>query len=266
MIPDSLDMRLLAASAALAPALALLLYFTAHRNWRPLRQLVWISFGLGFSAAIPIAGIAALYAPLIADVDGIRLHALAVAFLEASLPEELGKYLVVMYFVLRHEDLRRPVDAIVLSVMVSLGFATIENLYYVFSSENWTETAMLRAITAVPMHATIGIIMGCYAARLTMDQVSQWRIATPMLAWPIFLHGMYDYPVFAVKSLTEMSGAAAEPHLFEFQGLFIFTIFVTALFAVCALRTVAGTPGATDPIVHAAAPENPVEPPARFRP
>ncbi|MCG8546633.1 MAG: PrsW family glutamic-type intramembrane protease [Alphaproteobacteria bacterium] len=258
MTLDSLDIRLLAASAALAPALALLLYFSAHGNWRPLRQLVWIAFGLGFSAAIPIAGIAALYAPFIAEVDGIRLHALAVAFLEASLPEELGKYLVIFFFVLRHEDPRRPVDAIVLSVMVSLGFATIENLYYVFSSENWSETAMLRAITAVPMHATIGIIMGCYAARLTMERNTPWRIATPMLAWPILFHGMYDYPVFAVKSLAPAGGTTAEPDLLEFQSIFIFTIFVTGLFAVCAIRTIARMPGATEPIAHGTPSKGPV--------
>lgn len=242
---DSIHWRLVAAGAAAAPATALLIYFAMHHAWRHLRELIWISFGLGFSVAIPIAGIAALYAPSIEGIESIRLQAAAVAFLEASIPEELGKLLVVACIVLRHEDLRRPVDAIVLTVLVGLGFATIENLYYVFSSENWTETAMLRAITAVPMHGTVGIVMGYFAARwLLAPRIAPFTLAAMFLA-PTALHGFYDYPVFAIQQLLVAKDAPSQPAYAEFQGIFFASIVLSALSALAVFRSVANTPAIT---------------------
>jgi RsiW-degrading membrane proteinase PrsW (M82 family) len=243
---DSVHWRLVAAGAAAAPATATLIYFGTHRAWRHLRELIWISFGLGFSVAIPIAGIASLYAPRIEGIEGIRLQAAAVAFLEASIPEELGKLLVVTCIVLRHEDLRRPADAIVLTVLVGLGFATIENLYYVFSSENWTETAMLRAVTAVPMHGTVGIVMGYFAARwLLAPRIAPFILAAMFLA-PTALHGFYDYPVFAIQQLLVVKDALSQPAYTEFQGIFFASIVLSALSALAVFRSVANMPAITD--------------------
>lgn len=249
MIPlDGLHLRLLAAVSAIAPALALLLYFSGSMSWRHLRELVWIGFGLGFAAAIPIAGIAGLYAPFILAIEPVRLHALAVAFLGAAIPEEVGKFLVVFYFMLRHEDMRQPLDALVLSVMVSLGFATIENLYYVFGAENWTETAMLRAVTAVPMHATVGVVMGYFAARYATPKVTgrYWLVA--MLLIPTVLHGLYDYPVFAVQQTMTVDPVHGGSKLAEFQMIFVLAITATAISAITGVRALLADPMASTPI------------------
>lgn len=244
---DSLYWRLLAAAAAAGPATLLIGYFFFAKAWRHLHELIVVAFGLGFSVAIPIAGIASLYAPELAAIEDVRLNAAAVAFFEAAIPEELGKLLVVTCILLRHEDLRRPVDAIVLTVLVGVGFATIENLYYVFSSENWTETAMLRALTAVPMHATVGIIMGYFGARLILAE----RITLPLLAAmfviPTILHGMYDYPVFAIQKLLTLHDRLDESAYLEFQGIFIMTIVASALAAMAIFRAVANSPDMTQP-------------------
>lgn len=245
MALDSLPWRIAAAAAAVAPASALLVYFSVHQSWRHLRELIWISFGFGFTVAIPIAGIAALYAPEIARIEGVRLHAAAVAFLEASIPEELGKLLVVTCIVLRHEDLRRPVDAIVLTVLVGLGFATIENLYYVFGSENWTETAMLRALTAVPMHATVGIVMGYFAARWLLTPGAALAVLAAMFAFPVLLHGFYDYPVFAIQQLIQEKHRLGQPNYLEFQSIFVASIVISTLAAMVVFRAVANTPAVT---------------------
>lgn len=244
---DNVYWRLIAAGAAVAPAAILLAYFQAAGSWRHLRELVWVSFGLGFSVAIPIAGIAALYSPEIAKIAAVRPHALAVAFLEASVPEELGKLLVVVCIVLRHEDLRRPVDAIILTAFVGLGFATIENLYYVFSSENWTETAMLRAITAVPMHATVGIVMGYFGARYILAARPAPFLLAAMFLAPTLLHGLYDYPVFAIQQLLSEQDRLDETVYLEFQGIFIASITVSALAAMAIFRIVSQSPRLTGP-------------------
>ncbi len=245
---DGLHLRLLAAMSAIAPALALLLYFTVSASWRHLRESIWIGFGLGFAAAIPIAGIAGLYTPFIEDIESIHLHALAVAFLSAAVPEEVGKFLVVFYFMLRHEDLRRPLDALVLSVMVSLGFATIENVYYVFGAENWTETAMLRAVTAVPMHATVGLIMGFFAARFVTPQGATRHDFPAMLIVPTVLHGLYNYPVFAVQRSLAVDPSQDGTALVQFQIVFVLAILAAALTAVWGVRTLLADPRSSMPI------------------
>lgn len=244
---DSLPWRLIAVASAVAPAAMLLIYFYMSGAWRHLRELIWISFGFGFSVAIPIAGIAALYSPEIAKITALRPHAAAVAFLEASIPEELGKLLVVTCIILRHEDLRRPVDAIVLTVLVGLGFATIENIYYVFGSENWTETAMLRALTAVPMHATVGIVMGYFAARYLLAEGGGWLLLAAMFLIPTLLHGLYDYPVFAIQQLLALPERPGELAYAEFQGIFIGAIVASALAALGVFRAVAGAADLTGP-------------------
>ena len=243
---DSFPWRLAAAGAAIAPAAAMLIYLGTHTTRRYLRELTWTAFGFGFSVAIPIAGIAALYAPWIGDVEDLRLHAAAVAFLEASIPEELGKLLVVTCILLRHEDLRRPVDAIILTVLVGLGFATIENLYYVFGAEDWTETALLRAVTAVPMHATVGIVMGYFAARWLLAPGLGCLELAAMFALPTLLHGLYDYPVFAIQQLLAQAGGAGKLRYLEFQIFFFASIILSGLSAIAVFRSVSSSPRLTD--------------------
>lgn len=244
---DSIQWRLIAACSAVAPAAALIAYFCMSSTWRHLRELVWISFGLGFSLAIPIAGVTTLYAPMIATIPGVRLHALAVAFLEASVPEELGKLLVVFCILLRHEDLRRPIDTIVATVTLGLGFATIENLYYVFGSENWTETALLRSLTAVPMHATVGIVMGYFAARYLLAGRMATLFAGPMFFAPTVLHGFYDYPVFAIQQLLAIGAEPAASGYREFQTVFIAAVTASALAALATFRHVGQISDFTQP-------------------
>jgi RsiW-degrading membrane proteinase PrsW (M82 family) len=47
--------------------------------------------------------------------------------------------------------------------MVSMGFACTENILYVL--EGGYEVAIMRAFTAVPAHATFGILMGYYMGK-----------------------------------------------------------------------------------------------------
>ena len=58
-------------------------------------------------------------------------------------------------------------DGIVYGVTVSLGFATLENFYYVYLLADYFETtsmslAILRSFSAVPAHAVFGVFMGYF--------------------------------------------------------------------------------------------------------
>ena len=83
-------------------------------------------------------------------------------------------------------------DGIVYAVSVALGFATIENLFYVFSN-NSLQVGLLRAFTAIPAHAIFGIVMGFYLglARFSQNKKGRWLLMALFLPW--LLHGIYDF-------------------------------------------------------------------------
>jgi RsiW-degrading membrane proteinase PrsW (M82 family) len=244
MANDDLILRSAAAFAALAPAVLLITVFCLREAWRDSRRLIWTAYGLGFSVAIPTAGFVAIYAPFTADIEDFRLYAAAIAFLEAAAPEETAKFLIIYFFVLRHAELRRPADAMVLTICMALGFATIENLYYVVGAEDWTATAMLRAVTAVPMHATIGVVMGYFATQLLLHPERYRRFLVHMWVWPFLLHGLYDYPVFAIYRLLEVQEVVPNAQLIEFQILFVAAFLIAIAAALAAIHAIGDQPGA----------------------
>ena len=65
------------------------------------------------------------------------------------------------------KDFNEPIDGIVYGVTVSLGFATLENFYYVYLlADYFAETpmsiAILRSFSAIPAHAIFGATMGYF--------------------------------------------------------------------------------------------------------
>ena len=88
-------------------------------------------------------------------------------------------------------------DAVVYGTLVSLGFATFENYEYVyvyFDNIPPLEIAILRALTAIPLHASCGIIMGCFLG-MHVFRNSNFAIFKAIL-YPMIFHGMYNYLVF----------------------------------------------------------------------
>ena len=70
-------------------------------------------------------------------------------------------------------------DGIVYGVLISLGFATFENYEYVyvyFPDIDSYYIAIIRALSAIPMHAMCGIIMGYYLGMHYFDKQIQIRI------------------------------------------------------------------------------------------
>ena len=83
-------------------------------------------------------------------------------------------------------------DGIVYAVMVSLGFAFAENILYGLGSHGWL---LLRAFTAVPLHAAAAGIMGHWfgRARLQADQAVAGRLLRRGWLLAVLVHGAYDF-------------------------------------------------------------------------
>jgi len=117
-------------------------------------------------------------------------------FIVAGAIEEAFKYLMVFILVWRNSNFNEKFDGIVYAVSVSLGFAAIENLFYVFS-ENSMQVGLLRAFTAVPGHSIFGIVMGFYLgmARFSTKGSGKWLLRAFLVPW--LLHGIYDFMIMS---------------------------------------------------------------------
>jgi RsiW-degrading membrane proteinase PrsW (M82 family) len=113
------------------------------------------------------------------------------AFLSSSLLEEFFKWFILFFIIYPYVDFNEPFDGIVYGVAVSLGFATIENIFYLIA--NGVGNAMVRALLPVSSHALFGVIMGFYIgkAKFTEGNKVKWVILSLLL--PFILHGFYDY-------------------------------------------------------------------------
>ena len=118
------------------------------------------------------------------------------AFWEAGLPEELCKLLIFMIFIWRDKNFDEYMDGIVYATFISLGFACVENIMYVFSSESYgsaIHTSIARAILSVPGHFLFGVVMGYF---LSLAKFQEGRFCPNILmglAAAAAAHGLFDW-------------------------------------------------------------------------
>lgn len=118
------------------------------------------------------------------------------SFLSAAPIEEVLKFTVLYSLVYKMKDFNEPIDGVVYGVTVSLGFATLENIYYVYFLSNYFDTtsqslAILRSFSAIPAHAVFGATMGYFFMKYSYVS-KQNNLALCMIV-PILLHGSYNF-------------------------------------------------------------------------
>jgi len=110
--------------------------------------------------------------------------------------EEGGKYFILKKKTWDSPEFNYSYDAVVYSVAVSLGFATVENILYVLSGG--FGVAIVRAVLSVPGHVVFAVYMGYYYSRAKKAAVNG-RISADesnrIMAYvvPVMLHGFYDF-------------------------------------------------------------------------
>lgn len=188
--------------SAIVPSLLLLWYFHSRDAYPEPAGVVWATFGLGVLSIVPTLVVAF---PLMLAIEAAQLpNAYLVGFLEAfftaAIPEELFKMSVLVLFAGRRSAFDEPMDGLVYGVAASLGFATLENVLY--CAQGGIGLAIVRALTAVPMHAGCGAVMGYYYGRARYSQ-DRGRLLALAYFVPMMLHGLYDWPLLAMKGLGE---------------------------------------------------------------
>ncbi|MDC0179837.1 PrsW family glutamic-type intramembrane protease [Pseudomonadota bacterium] len=112
----------------------------------------------------------------------------------AGFTEEMLKFLVLYFYIRPKSAFNEPMDAIVYGVLVSLGFATFENITYVYQGDFEVDSfslAITRAVSAIPLHATCGIIMGYFFGLYAFTHSKQFLIKSIIL--PIGIHAIYNF-------------------------------------------------------------------------
>jgi len=121
------------------------------------------------------------------------------SFLVAGLTEELLKYLAFILLIWRNKNFNELFDGIIYASYISLGFAAVENLFYVF--EMGTGTGILRAFTAVPGHALFGVAMGYYFGIAKFNPKATKLYLALAFVVPFVLHGIYDFILLSGNTL-----------------------------------------------------------------
>lgn len=122
-------------------------------------------------------------------------YAVTTAFLVAGFWEELVKNLALRLGSWRSTAFNYMFDGIVYGVSVAVGFAVLENVTYVM--QYGMATAIVRAFTAVPLHAFCGAVMGIfysYAKRASVHNQPVSGMFYSFMSWfvPVLIHGAYD--------------------------------------------------------------------------
>jgi protease PrsW len=171
-------------SAGVAPALALMSFFYLKDKITEPISLIIRTFIYGCLIVFPIMFIQYAF-------EGIQVNSIFVeSFFIVAFLEEFFKWFIFLYVIYQHTEFDAHYDGIVYAVSISLGFATVENILYLFV--NGIEYAFTRALFPVSSHALFGVIMGYHFGKAKMKESNViWHIVLALFI-PIALHGTYN--------------------------------------------------------------------------
>lgn len=129
------------------------------------------------------------------------LQGLYSAFITAAIPEEGFKFLFLYLFIWKSREFNEYFDGIVYAVFVSLGFACVENIMYVW--QYGTEIAFQRGLFAVPAHFLFGVVMGYYFSLAKFRKQSNYLLLVVVGA--VIFHGTYNTLLFWSDTVAEVA-------------------------------------------------------------
>ena len=126
-------------------------------------------------------------------------------FIEVALIEEICKWVIVYFIGYKNKEFDETYDVIIYAIFVGLGFATFENISYIFD-HNAINVAIQRGIFSVPGHVSYAIFMSYYLCLAKISSLKgnkskeKINILKSILV-PTLLHGVYDFCLFTEKNI-----------------------------------------------------------------
>jgi RsiW-degrading membrane proteinase PrsW (M82 family) len=195
-------MDLLFLSIAPGFAICLFIYLKDKYNREPIALLL-LTFVLGMMSALPCIYLETkaskfLGTALIELQSPSYVSVILQSFFVIGLVEEGVKYFTTKKFAFHRKEFDEPFDGIVYSVMVSMGFATIENAGYVFL--HGFNTGLMRMFLSVPAHAAFAVLMGYYIGLAKFNLVKRRVYLLQGLLLAVLFHGIYDSFLFLAEN------------------------------------------------------------------
>jgi RsiW-degrading membrane proteinase PrsW (M82 family) len=182
-------MDILLISLAPVAIIAGYIWFRDKYEREPL-SLLFLALVAGALTIIPVVFVESLLSVPLEFLEDLAAAAWK-AFIVAGFTEEAFKYLALFLLIWKSREFNDKYDGIVYGTFISLGFAAVENILYVFS-EGYS-TGLVRAFTAVPAHAIFGITMGFYFGMAKFYPKISKTLRWKAFLIPFLLHGVYDF-------------------------------------------------------------------------
>lgn len=220
-------MFLLLAIISFLPILLLGIYIYKKDSVKEPKSLLVGLFASGFLASILVVLVnlfIILLAPQFYLSDNYSSYSLPklflLLFLQVAFVEEFIKWIMIRFIGYNHKDFDQIYDIIVYSVFVALGFAALENFFYVTSGD--ISLGVYRAILSVPGHVCFGVFMGYFLGLAKLNQkTNRFRYFKNMvlsILVPTIFHAIYNFCLMVDNFY----------YLLIFAG-FIIIIYISAL-------------------------------------
>jgi RsiW-degrading membrane proteinase PrsW (M82 family) len=181
--------------AAVAPGLALLCYFYLKDRYHaePIR-IVGKMFVIGALLVLPAIVLQSALIP------GTNETSFLFSFGISAGVEEFLKWFAVYFLIYKHAVFDEPYDGIVYAVTVSLGFATLENIFYAFLHHAGFSSLLYRAFLPVSGHALFGAAMGYYLGKAKFQPQRERLFLAMSILLPTVYHGVFNFILANVRS------------------------------------------------------------------
>lgn len=218
----SLEQTLFYLAIAILPAIFFMIYIYRNDDKEKEPPLLLLKCIIGGLLSVPIAIILEMIAEAVVIyllenvVSATRVNYGVLTAIFVGLIEEGAKFLFLYKFTWKDKAFNYRFDGIVYAVFVSLGFAALENVFYVFNYG--TGVALQRALLTIPGHMSFAVYMGLYYGHAKVSEAVNNPDAKSLnlkaaYAFAVLLHTIFDATLMVESDI----------------GLIIFFIFVIIL-------------------------------------
>ena len=182
---------------ACLPAYILGKYIYSKDNNKEPKKLLKKIVIFGVLSSIPAIIGEMIFSHFFPEPDGLYGY-LFKYFIGVALIEEFCKFLPGYVIGIKGKEFDEVYDSIVYMAFSALGFALIENIFYVL--ENGVVNGILRAILSVPGHIGYGVIMGyflgiAYKNLKNGDKIHYFLNILYGFFIAVICHGLYDFSI-----------------------------------------------------------------------
>jgi len=218
----SLEQTLFYLAIAIFPAIFFMIYIYRNDDKEKEPPLLLLKCIIGGLLSVPIAIILEMIAEAVVIyllenvVSATRVNYGVLTAIIVGLIEEGAKFFFLYIFTWKDKEFNYRFDGIVYAVFVSLGFAALENVFYVFNYG--TGVALQRALLTIPGHMSFAVYMGLYYGHAKVSEAVNNPDAKSLnlkaaYAFAVLLHTIFDATLMVESDI----------------GLIIFFIFVIIL-------------------------------------